>query len=103
MVIFFFSRADTKSCLKEAVQFSSLNEVLTKENTVVIGVSRDKPEKLARFRLKHNLTCSLGSDDKTKLCEQFGVWGKKSMHRKNFMGIQRSFYLIDINHKVIMV
>ena len=59
VVIFFFPRADTSGCTKEAIQFSELDDDFTKEKTVVIVISKDVPAKLARFRLKHNLTCLL--------------------------------------------
>ena len=53
VVVFFFPRADTSGCTKEAIQFSELDDDFTKEKTVVIGISKDGPAKLARFRLKH--------------------------------------------------
>jgi peroxiredoxin Q/BCP len=99
----FFPRADTSGCTKEALQFSSLYDAFTEEKTVVIGISKDKPAKLARFRLKHNLTCLLGTDHETDLCEQFGVWVKKSMYGKNFMGVQRSSFIIDNDRKIIKI
>ena len=103
VVVFFFPRADTSGCNKEAIQFSALCDAFAEENTVVIGISKDKPAKLAKFRLKHNLTCLLGTDHETDICEQFGVWVKKSMYGKNFMGVQRSSYLIDIDKKIINI
>ena len=98
---YFFPRANTAGCIKEAKQFSALGNAFPKENTVVIGISKDKPARLAKFRLKHNLTCLLGSDHETDLCEQFGVWVNTSMYGKSFMGVQRSTYLIDIESKII--
>lgn len=103
VVVFFFPRADTSSCTKEALQFSALSDAFAQENTVVIGVSKDIPARLAKFRSKHNLTCLLGADHETDICEQFGVWVKKSMYGKNFMGVQRSTYLIDIERKLIRI
>ena len=69
----------------------------------MIGASKDKPTRLARFRLNHNLTCLLGTDHETDLREQFGVWVKKSMFGKNFMGVQRSSFIIDIDRKIIKI
>ena len=103
VVVFFFPRADTSGCTKEAIQFSALRDAFTEEKTVVIGISKDKPANLARFRLKHNLTCLLGTDHETDLCEQFGVWVKKSMYGKDFMGVQRSSFIIDIDRKIIKI
>ena len=101
VVVFFFPRADTASCTKEATQFSALGDAFARENTVVIGISKDRPAKLAKFRLKHNLTCLLGADHETDLCEQFGVWVEKSMYGKSFKGVHRSSFLIDIDRKII--
>ena len=103
VIVFFFPRADTTGCTKEAVQFSALDAAFTLENTIVIGISKDTPEKLANFRIKNNLTCLLGSDHKTDFCERYGVWVKKSMYGKSFMGIQRSTFLVDIDSKVINI
>ena len=101
VVVFFFPRADTSGCTKEAIQFSALGDAFAEANTVVIGISKDKPARLAEFRSKHNLTCLLGADDETDICEQFGVWVKKSIYGKSFMGVQRSSFLIDIDRKII--
>ena len=103
VVVFFFPRADTSGCNKEAIQFSALCDAFAQENTVVIGISKDSAARLAKFRLKHNLTCLLGSDHETDICEQFGVWVKKSMYGKSFMGVRRSTFLIDIDKRIISV
>jgi peroxiredoxin Q/BCP len=99
----FFPRADTSGFIKEAIQFSKLYDAFTEEKTLVIGISQDKPAKLARFRSKHNLTCLLGTDHETDLCEQFGVWVKKSMYGESFLGVQRSSFIIDIDRKIIKI
>ena len=101
VVIFFFPRAGTSGCTEEAVQFSKFCDAFAAENTVVIGISKDTPKKQAKFRLKNNLTCLLGADHETNLCEQFGVWVEKSMFGKKFMGVKRSSYLIDVDGKII--
>ena len=103
VVVFFFPRADTSGFIKEAIQFSKLYDAFTEEKTLVIGISQDKPAKLARFRSKHNLTCLLGTDHETDLCEQFGVWVKKSMYGESFLGVQRSSFIIDIDRKIIKI
>ena len=61
----------------------------------MIGISKDTPAKQAKFRAKHGLTCLLGADDTTDICEQFGVWVEKSMYGKAYMGIQRATFVID--------
>jgi peroxiredoxin Q/BCP len=95
MVVFFFPRADTSGCIKEAIAFSALQHEFDAANCGVIGISKDTPAKQAKFRAKHGLTCLLGADDTTDICEQFGVWVEKSMYGKAYMGIQRASFVID--------
>ena len=100
-VVFFFPRANTSGCTKEAIEFSSLIEKFNNLNTRVIGVSKDTVEQQKKFRTKHNLKCELGSDYDGQICEMFSVWVEKSMYGKKYMGIQRSTFLIDQNCKVL--
>ena len=102
-VVFFFPRANTSGCTREATEFSSLIEKFNNLNTRVIGVSKDSIEQQKKFRRKHNLKCELGSDYDGKICEMFSVWVEKSMYGKKYMGIQRSTFLIDENCKVLKI
>ena len=101
VVVFFFPRADTSGCTKEAVAFSGLMDQFRAANCVVIGISKDTAAKQAKFRAKHGLSCELGADDQTDICEQFGVWVEKSMYGKRYMGIQRATFLIDAADTII--
>ncbi|MEC7210410.1 MAG: peroxiredoxin [Pseudomonadota bacterium] len=101
VVVFFFPRADTGSCTKEAVAFSELLDEFAAANAVVIGISKDKAAKQAKFRAKHGLTVELGADDGTNICEQFGVWVEKSMYGKTYMGIQRASFVIGTDGKIV--
>ncbi len=103
MVIFFFPRADTSGCTKEALQFSDLIEDFAAADTEVIGISKDNPQKQAKFRAKYDLRCNLGADYNTDICEQFGVWVEKSMYGKTYMGIQRATFVIDATGRVAAV
>ena len=100
VVIFFFPRADTPGCTKEAEQFSALHDEFTAQNTVVIGISKDKPAKQAKFRAKYGITCLLGADHETSVCEEFGVFTEKSMYGKTYMGIQRASFIINSDGKI---
>ena len=95
MVIFFFPRADTSGCTAESIAFSNLQKSFDNANCVVIGVSKDSPKKQLKFREKYNLTCKLGADFESNICEQFGVWVEKSMYGKKYMGIQRTTFLAN--------
>ena len=93
IVIFFFPRADTSGCTAESIAFTNLQKEFDKLNCVIIGISKDNSKKQGKFREKYNLTCELGADFESNVCEQFGVWVEKSMYGKKYMGIQRSTFL----------
>ena len=103
IVIFFFPKADTSGCTKEAIAFSELAAEFEAANTIVIGISKDTPQKQAKFRDKHNLTCMLGADHETDICEQFGVWVEKSMYGRSYMGIQRATFLIGADGQILHI
>jgi len=100
-VVFFFPRANTSGCTKEASEFSEIINEFKKMNTRVIGISKDTVEQQKKFREKHNLKCELGSDTDGNICNLFSVWVEKSMYGKKYMGIQRSSFLIDKDCKII--
>jgi len=100
-VVFFFPRANTSGCTKEAVEFSELINEFQKLNTRIIGISKDTVEQQKKFREKHNLKCALGSDVDGNICNLFSVWVEKSMYGRKYMGIQRSTFLIDQNCKIV--
>ena len=93
IVIFFFPRADTSGCTAESIAFTNLQNDFDKLNCIVIGISKDNIKKQAKFREKYNLSCELGADFETDVCEQFGVWVEKSMYGRKYMGIQRTTFL----------
>ena len=100
LVLFFFPKADTTGCTKEAISFSNLINEFGDLNTIVIGISKDTVEKQIKFKSKYDLKCILGSDVDVKICSKFGVWIEKSMYGKKYMGIQRSTFLINTEQKI---
>ena len=103
LVVFFFPKADTSGCTAEAVDFSKLKQEFDNQETLVIGISKDSPEKQKKFKEKHDLNCILGSDNETNICEKYGVWVEKSMYGRKYMGIQRTTFLIDKEGKIKFV
>ncbi len=103
LVVFFYPRANTSGCTLEAISFSELKNEFDDLNTVIIGISKDDQKKQRKFREKNNLTCYLGSDDQTNVCEKFGVWVEKSMYGKKYMGIERTTFLIDEEGKIVFI
>ena len=102
-IIFFFPRADTSGCTKEAIDFSLLLEQFQNLNAQIIGISKDSVMKQQKFKTKHNLSCLLGADYQNDVCEKFGVWVEKSMYGKKYMGIQRTTFLINETGKILKV
>ncbi len=101
MLIYFYPKDDTPGCTLEAIEYSKLKSKFDKKNTVIIGISKDTIEKHQKFKLKHNLSIELASDESGKLCKLFKVWVEKSMYGKKYMGIERSTFLIDENQVLI--
>ena len=94
-VLYFYPKADTSGCTKEACAFQEALPQLGKLGLEVIGVSRDPVKALDKFAAKYNLDFPLASDEAGALTEAYGVWVEKSMYGKKYMGIERSTFLVD--------
>ena len=103
LVLYFYPRADTPGCTREAIAFSGLTKAFAKADTAVLGVSADPVPAQDAFKAKHRLTIPLASDETHKTLEAYGVWGKKSMYGKTFMGIVRTTFLIAVDGKIARV
>jgi peroxiredoxin Q/BCP len=103
LVIFFYPRADTPGCTKEAIDFTRLSGAFTDSQTAVLGVSADPLKAQEAFREKHQLSMPLVSDEKHEMLQAYGVWGEKSMYGKTFLGILRTTVLIDRSGKVARI
>ncbi len=103
VVLYFYPKDNTSGCTKEAQAFSSLLSEFQKQNAVVIGISPDSEASHARFIEKHGLTVELLSDPDKEVCNLYGVWQKKKMAGREYMGVVRSTFLIDPEGKIIRV
>lgn len=95
LVLFFYPKANTPGCTREAIAFSGLAADFAKAGTAVLGVSADPTRAQDSFKAKHGLALPLASDEKHHMLEAYGVWGEKSMYGRTFMGIARTTFLID--------
>jgi peroxiredoxin Q/BCP len=100
LVLYFYPRADTPGCTREAMDFSKLRSEFAKADTDVLGVSADPVAAQDAFKKKHRLTISLLSDETHRMLEAYGTWGKKSMYGKTFMGILRVTFLIGPDRRI---
>jgi thioredoxin-dependent peroxiredoxin len=103
LVIFFYPKADTSGCTKEAIAFSTLRAAFAKAGTAVLGVSADPVEAQNAFKAKHGISLPLASDEKRNMIEAYGAWGKKSMYGRSYMGILRTTFLIGADGRVAQV
>jgi thioredoxin-dependent peroxiredoxin len=103
LVLFFYPRADTPGCTKEAIDFTRLKAAFATAGTAVVGVSGDAPKAQEAFRTKHQLSVPLASDEKHEMLEAYGAWGEKSMYGRTFEGIIRTTVLIGRDGKVVRI
>jgi peroxiredoxin Q/BCP len=95
VVLYFYPKDDTPGCTREALDFSAAAERFRKAGAVVIGVSKDPPARHEKFRDKHGLSVVLLSDEPGDTIAAYGAWVEKSLYGRNFMGTDRSTFLID--------
>ena len=103
LVLFFYPRADTPGCTREAIDFTRLDSAFADEGAAVLGISADTVKAQESFRNKHQLSVPLISDEQHEMLEAYGAWGEKSMYGRNFMGIIRTTVLIGANGRVAKI
>ncbi len=103
LVLYFYPRADTPGCTKEAIDFSRLKSAFAKAGTEVLGVSADPVPAQDKFKTKHKLSIALASDERHRMIEAYGVWQEKSMYGRKFMGIVRATFLIGPDQRVAKI
>jgi peroxiredoxin Q/BCP len=100
VVLYFYPKDDTSGCTKEACEFRDLLPRFKSGKAVVLGVSILDEASKAKFAKKHDLTFPLLADADHEVAEKYGVWQKRSLYGRSFMGIARTTYLIDGDGKV---
>ena len=103
LVLFFYPRADTPGCTREAIDFTRLKGDFAAAGTAVLGVSADTVKAQESFRNKHALAIPLISDEHHEMLEAYGAWGEKSMYGRSFMGIIRTTVLIGGNGRIARI
>jgi thioredoxin-dependent peroxiredoxin len=100
LVLFFYPKADTPGCTREAIDFTRLAGDFAATGTAVLGISADSQKAQESFRDKHKLSVPLISDEKHQMLEAYGAWGEKSMYGRTFLGIIRSTVLVGTDGRV---
>jgi peroxiredoxin Q/BCP len=94
VVLFFYPKADTPGCTKEACEFRDAEPAFAKADTVIVGISPDTETSQAKFKTKFGLPYSLLADHDHQAAEAYGVWKEKSMYGRKYMGVDRTTFLI---------
>jgi len=97
VVLYFYPKDDTPGCTTEACGFRDQHPKFQARGVRVIGVSPDATSSHARFRDKYGLNFTLLSDPDKRLANAYGVWVKKQNYGREYMGIERSTFLVDSN------
>ncbi|MFE2429671.1 thioredoxin-dependent thiol peroxidase [Streptomyces sp. NPDC059373] len=100
VIVYFYPAALTPGCTKQACDFTDNLELLAGAGYDVIGVSPDKPEKLAKFREKESLKVTLVADPDKAVLEAYGAFGEKQLYGKTVTGVIRSTVVVDEEGKV---
>ncbi|OAN38691.1 thioredoxin-dependent thiol peroxidase [Mycolicibacterium iranicum] len=100
VIVYFYPAASTPGCTKEACDFRDNLGELNDAGLDVVGISPDKPEKLAKFRDAEKLTFPLLSDPDRKVLEAWGAYGEKTMYGKTVQGVIRSTFVVDEKGKI---
>ncbi len=103
LVLFFYPRADTPGCTREAIDFTRLKDAFAEAGAAVLGISADTVKAQESFRNKHQLNIPLVSDEQHGMLETYGAWGEKSMYGRTFLGILRTTVLIGANGKIAKI
>ena len=95
IILYFYPKDDTPGCTKEACDFRDKSSQITDKNTQVIGVSPDNMESHKKFKDKYNLQYTLICDEQNEISKKYDVYKLKKMYGKEYMGIERSTFIID--------
>jgi peroxiredoxin Q/BCP len=100
VVLYFYPKDDTPGCTTEACGFRDAFPDFSKIDAAIVGVSKDSVKRHDNFKAKYELPFTLLSDEDGSVCEAYGVWVKKMNYGREYMGIERSTFLIDENGKI---
>ena len=103
VLLYFYPKDDTPGCTREACSFRDGFSQIQKKGAVVLGVSADSVDSHKAFKTKYKLNFPLLSDIGKGIVESYGVWKERSMYGRNFMGIERTTFLIDEEGKIAKI
>lgn len=103
VVLYFYPKDDTPGCTTEACNFRDDYHVYQQRGVVILGVSPDSSRSHAKFKEKYHLPFTLLADEDHRVCELYGVWGKKKAMGREYDGVLRTTFLIDPQGTIVKV
>jgi peroxiredoxin Q/BCP len=103
VVLYAYPQDDTTSCTNEALSFDALRDDFAAAGTTVIGISPDSVKRHDKFKQKYDLKLTLVSDEERQAIEAYGLWVEKQMYGRQYMGVERSTFLIDQAGRIVRV
>ena len=100
VIVYFYPAAMTPGCTKEACDFRDSIQSLAAAGVTVLGISPDKPDRLAKFRDRDHLNFPLLSDPDHTVEQAYGAYGEKTLYGKTTIGVIRSTFLVDEQGKI---
>ncbi|WP_289159661.1 thioredoxin-dependent thiol peroxidase [uncultured Muribaculum sp.] len=100
LIIYFYPKDNTPGCTAEACSLRDYNAELTDLGYKIIGISKDSSASHEKFAAKHSLPFLLLSDPSTEVNQAFGVWQKKKMAGREYMGTVRTTFVTDADHRI---
>jgi peroxiredoxin Q/BCP len=103
LVLYFYPKDDTPGCTTEACNFRDDYSAYQQAGVTILGISPDTPKSHAKFKAKFGLPFPLLADVDHKICELYGVWGRKKLMGKEYDGVFRTTFIIDAQGKIARV
>lgn len=103
VVLYAYPQDDTTSCTNEALSFDALRDEFAAADVTVIGISPDSVKRHDKFKQKYGLRLTLVSDEERTAIEAYGLWVQKQMYGRQYMGVERSTFLIDSAGRIVQV
>ena len=103
LVLYFYPKDDTPGCTREAQDFTALAADFARAGVAVVGVSKDTVAKHAKFTAKYELGIPLGSDPEGVVIERYGSWVEKTLYGRQYMGIDRSTFLVGKDGRIARI
>jgi peroxiredoxin Q/BCP len=100
VILFFYPKADTPGCTAEACEFRDLQPQITEAGATLLGISPDSVQAQKKFRDRYDLPFRLLADEEHAVAEAYGVWTEKPMYGRQYMGVERSTFVIDADGRI---